>query len=488
MLWLCLHFPLLPLEIFTRARAGAHGEAWLVAEAQRVGLCNQAAATAGIEQGMCLATAYAIVGTSLHVVDRDRAREQAVLGQLAQWAYRFTPAVSLKAPDALLLEVGASLRLFRGLQAIVSAIEEYLAAQGFSHRCGLAHTPAAAWLIAQGCPGALPPWFDAHRQRCRRAVLTRALGTLPLSLLDCPAPLLDRLHKPGFRTLGDLLSLPRAALARRFGLDFTRYLERILGEAPDPRAPIQPECRFRRELRLPEPVHSRETLLFPIQRLLHELTAFLQSRQLDCAAFTWHLQQQDADTVELTIRLSRPQHHRQIFMALTRTRLDTIRLQAPVTGLLLDCPRFSQTEQRSGMLFDGEQETGQATLDALLDKLRARLQPQQIYALACRDAHVPELAWSRLAPEHDRPACAVQPAPDRPGWLLSHPRRIEGPGNTLHWHGRLRLIMGPERIDTLWWQRPVRRDYYIARHEQGGLYWVFLDRQRKQWYLHGIFA
>ncbi len=486
MLWLCLHFPLLPLESFTRAQAGAHSQAWLVAESQRVARCNEAAAAAGIAPGMSLATAYAI-GTSLRVVDRDRQREQIALGQLGQWAYRFTPAVSLKPPDALLLEVGASLKLFHGLQAIVGAMGDYLDDQGFSYRVGIADTPGAAWLMARGCPGTHPAWFDAHRQRCCRAALTRALGDLPLSLLDCPAPLISRLHKPGFSTLGDLLCLPRAALARRFGPDFIRYLERVMGEAPDPRTAIQPERRFRRMLPLPDPVHRSETLLFPMQRLLDELAAFLQSRQLECAAFSWHLQQQDADPVELAIQLSRPQHHRQVFLALTRTRLDAIRLQAPVTALILDCPRFSQAEQRNGVLFGGEQVHEQASMAALLDKLRARLQRRQIYALACRDEHVPELAWSRLAPEQGR-CGAVTPAPDRPGWLLRHPRPIDQRDEVLHWHGRLRLIMGPERIDTLWWQKPVRRDYYVARHEQGSLYWVFLDHQRGRWYLHGIFS
>ena len=90
MLWLCLHFPLLPLESFTRAQAGAHSQAWLVAESQRVAQCNEAAAAAGIAPGMSLATAYAI-GTSLRVVDRDRQRERIALGQLGQYIVADNP-------------------------------------------------------------------------------------------------------------------------------------------------------------------------------------------------------------------------------------------------------------------------------------------------------------------------------------------------------------------------------------------------------------
>ena len=47
---------------------------------------------------------------------------------------------------------------------------------------------------------------------------------------------------------------------------------------------------------------------------------------------------------------------------------------------------------------------------------------------------------------------------------------------------------GPERIEDLWWQQPVSRDYYIARGRGGQYYWLFHDRRQRCWYLHGLFA
>ena len=42
----------------------------------------------------------------------------------------------------------------------------------------------------------------------------------------------------GLRTLGDLLGLPRAGLARRFGETLLAELDAAFGRRPDPREPI----------------------------------------------------------------------------------------------------------------------------------------------------------------------------------------------------------------------------------------------------------
>jgi len=54
------------------------------------------------------------------------------------------------------------------------------------------------------------------------------------------------------------------------------------------------------------------------------------------------------------------------------------------------------------------------------------------------------------------------------------------------------LLRGPERIDVGWWicadvYAPAQRDYFIARHSNGSLCWVFTDA-RNEWFIHGYFA
>ncbi|WKD48614.1 hypothetical protein [Microbulbifer spongiae] len=62
-------------------------------------------------------------------------------------------------------------------------------------------------------------------------------------------------------------------------------------------------------------------------------------------------------------------------------------------------------------------------------------------------------------------------------------------GHKLFYRGELHLLQGPERIDGNWWQHGHHgRNYYMAKGENGGLYWVFQDLTSKAWFLQGIFS
>jgi protein ImuB len=489
MLWLCLHFPQLPLEVFTRS-SEQDGPLALVQD-QQVVLCNKEATAQAVVAGMSTATACALAG-SLRCLARDTDKEQQALQQLAQWAYRFTPASSIKPPADLLLEVGGSLKLFQHLDTIVQQIDRDLAEQGFSYRIGMAHTPKAAWLVTRYCPGiyaqSTPAWFNRPGQKLDQAALKQVLARVPLRQLDLPDKLLTRLHKPGFRVLADILPLPRPALGKRFGRDFLLYLDQLLGNAPDPQIAIEPEVNFYRLLEFMEPLHSTEALLFPIQRLLTELAQFLRARQLDCPGFDWQLLQHAGEPIALPIRLSRAHHDKAGFLALTRTRLDNIKLPGPVHGLVLQCDSLVGTMPVSEALFTQWRNREQQSMEQLLDQLHTRLKPEQVYGLACRDEHVPELAWSRMALTQKQPVDTSGTTCNRPGWLLPSPKLIGHSGDSLYWRGKLKLVLGPERIESHWWDKPVRRDYFIAAHEDGGFYWIYLDRARQRWFVHGIFA
>jgi protein ImuB len=51
------------------------------------------------------------------------------------------------------------------------------------------------------------------------------------------------------------------------------------------------------------------------------------------------------------------------------------------------------------------------------------------------------------------------------------------------------LLDGPERIESGWWEgRDVRRDYFVARVQDGRTLWIFNPPDGGQWYVHGIFA
>ena len=83
--------------------------------------CDARAAAAGIAPGMALNSALALL-PKLHTLARNPQREHELLVALAEWALRFSPRVSLEPPDAVLLEVRGSLRLFGGWRRLYGAL------------------------------------------------------------------------------------------------------------------------------------------------------------------------------------------------------------------------------------------------------------------------------------------------------------------------------------------------------------------------------
>ena len=86
----------------------------------------------------------------------------------------------------------------------------------------------------------------------------------------------------------------------------------------------------------------------------------------------------------------------------------------------------------------------------------------------------------------------------RPLRLLQPPQKIEvecipmsTQPSSLRYRGTVQLIehsIGPERIDSGWWQGPTQqRDYYRIQLETGTWLWIYRDRKMGCWMLHGEF-
>jgi protein ImuB len=104
------------------------------------------------------------------------------------------------------------------------------------------------------------------------------------------------------------------------------------------------------------------------------------------------------------------------------------------------------------------------------------------------------LAGSRRKKGRPLPADALFPE-----WLLPQPVRLEVRADKPQFQGPLRLLAGPQRIETGWWDAdtngPAVRDYFVARSEQAGLLWIYRVRPaaaqeaaQVRWYLHGLYA
>jgi protein ImuB len=472
-LWLCLRFPQLPLQCQTLSEA----QPVVVLVRQRVLRANDCAAGLGIREGMAAATVRALAGSEpLQLLARDQGAEQHSLQQLCCWAYGITPSLHPWREDCLQLEIGSCLALFRSLETLLQTVQSGIQLRGYRVEAGLAPTPKAAWLLS----------FTTQELTTDGAADWQALlNSLPLALLDDFPQEVAALQRAGLQRLGDLLTLPGPALGRRCGKRFVHWLRQMLGQETDLQPDYRPPEQFSDQYGFGYEVRTTAELQPAVQQLLQALCGFLRQAQLQTEEIEWQLIAIDRRVQYLQVRSSSRHSNWQTWYQLTRLQLDRLHLRTGIEGLALECRQLLTGRSASIDLFNPHNQ--REPMQALLDRLRNRLGLQAILSIGCRDEHLPELALHVSSEATTAPA-AGQPCAWRPFWLLPEPQPVRREQGQLHWQGLLQLVAGPERIEDNWWQEPVSRDYYIARGSRGQYYWLFHDRLRRQWYIHGLFA
>lgn len=478
MLWACLRFPQLAFDALRGTLPNTPGAFAVVAgPAQRSGIvfANAAARGAGVRAGQAIATAQALC-PHLCLLARDPAAEQQALGAFATLAWRYSSDIHLREPDAVLLEVGASLKLFDGWPALERRLRDEIARSGFACRIAAAPTACAAQVLTFAHDGIA---------LTTTAVLQGALAQLPLAQGGLESATVTALHGMGLRTLGDLFRLPRAELARRTGPAALLHLDRLRGHLAEACPRWQPPARFARRLEFESAAHSTTALAFPLQRLLRELELFLLARDGGVQHFVLVLGHERGASTRVAVGLLAPQRDAAHLLELARVRLERIALPAPVYSLALQVDELPPLTPPHRDLFDTRAQGG---LDwpALAERLRARLGDGALHGLACVADHRPTHAWRHTpldpAAPVTRDATAPAPTANRPFWLLPQPLVLRTAPQ--------RILAGPERIESGWWDaHDQRRDYYVVELRGGQRAWAFTEAgSRQHWTLHGWFA
>lgn len=507
-LWIGVHLPQLALEALEQSQgeAGPSSQTVAVAELQGGAQCIVAADAqarrAGVRAGMSLAAALALA-PQLAVRTRKPHRERVLLERIARLALAFTPRVSLAPPDELLLEIKGSLRLFGGATKLGSAFLKECRAAGVQPKLALAPTPLAALAgarCAAWAAGAARSAEDVTGTAASRfkisdeSRLIGALAPLPLAVLRWPRQVLDRLAKIGVRTIGEVLRLPRAGFARRFGAETLASLDRLTGRAPDPRRSFRAPERFRMRRGCTYDLEHHEAILAALTPCFEALAKFLESRQCGITELECRLWHRHAQPTCCVLNLAAPAASGADLQALLAERLAALALPEPVRSFELRSGRLVPRALRAASLWQPGEHGGGAAAHSvdLIEMLRARLGSDAVYGLAVHATHRPEAASRRSQPAAARPAMASPwPAFRRPLWLLPDPEPLCESGGLPRWRGPLRLLGEPERIETGWWeaQGDVARDYYQAVDIRGVRLWVYRERrQPHRWFLQGVFG
>ncbi|MDP8983934.1 MAG: DNA polymerase Y family protein [Pseudomonadota bacterium] len=453
---------------------------------------------------------YAAVFPDLCEAQRP-AQAASVLQRLCVSALQFTSLVSIEEPNALLLEIKGSVKLFGSLSVLHASIDA--AWSGLSMRAHSAAAPttlAALWLARAG------------KRACIEdpAQLAGGLAELPITCMSWHAEWLQTLRAMGVTRVGELLRLPRSGISRRLSPAAVLELDIALARQAAPRRAFVPRRRFRERCDLETEVETVAYLQKALEPLIERCARFLRERQAGIQALELKLRHRLLPMTRVRVGLASITGDRRRLADVLNEKLNRLELAAPVRGMELlsgwlqplsagSIDAFAAL--RGGGARAGDlRSAGRDAAPQLVERLRARLGEEAVYGIACIPEHRPEAAWQRIygiclisaarmsglrikdqrmRDMHERRVDGMQmDGMPRPVWLLNEPVLLSSEQQQLRQKG-LTLEQGPERIESGWWDgRDVTRDYYVARQTRGARWWVFQERRTKSWYLHGVFA
>jgi protein ImuB len=182
-LWLAVHFPLLELDVFLpywQRRREDHGS--VVLQQNRVTAMSETAQQAGIRTGMRRGGVLMLLPTA-KLFQRDLLRQKNTLEAAAIALLRYTPQVAIAEEATIVLDIGASLRLFGGLRALRQHVRQTMEILGLHTTIACAPFAKAACILARDAARRHKSGAQClHPQR-----LPARLHALPVSLLTCPS-------------------------------------------------------------------------------------------------------------------------------------------------------------------------------------------------------------------------------------------------------------------------------------------------------------
>ncbi len=462
---------------------------------------NTVARKAGLTCGMALADARAIL-PGLATVPQDAERDGAFLRALGRWLQRFSPSVAPErmtgSDGTLLLDAGGCAHLFGGEVGMIAEIGDGLARFGLTARQGVADTRGGAWALAR---------FGGENRIAPPGETRRVLEPLPVAALGIDAQVCADLTRIGLKSIRDMAALPRASVAKRFGVETVKRLDRALGVEADPLAPMAQATPHAVRMSLPEPVATTDAVAGALDRLLERLCARLEREGLGARRLELTVRRADGGSDSTGIGLMRPGRDAGMIARLFERGvadldagfgIDVIRLEATGIEPLV-----------AAQVVSGEATRGEA-LDDVLSRIVNRIGFEAVIRVAPATSHIPERSWIRHSAAHSDPATGwPRPPAPRPITMLGpDPLTVEvtqtrTPPVRFVWQRHCYEVVrtfGPERITPEWWLddpawRTGLRDYWRIETTCARRLWVFHTPEvppestaLSRWYIHGIFA
>jgi len=402
-------------------------------------------------------------------------------GILLGLARRFTPRVEASGPTLVLLDLHGLGRLWpapEGLgRALLAAAEE----RGLRAQVAIAWTKTAARLVAMARSGLTVVAAGGE---------AAALAPLPIGILDLGPDLQDLLHLWGVRRLGELAALPAKGLAARLGPAGPRLRRLARGEDESPLVSAPPPEVFETTLDLEWPVDGLEPLAFLLRRVLDPLCDALRRRGRSAAALTFDLGLVGGTRHRRILRPAAPSATPKTWRTLALLDLEA---HPPKDAIQAITVRAEPTPARSVQfsLLDPAQPSPERLAETLA-RLHEWTAAGRCGTPVLLDTHRPgAFAVGTFDPgpaptgeAPPAPKAALRrfrpPLPARVALREGVPAVVAAQGV----RGPVLCCAGPWRASGDWWDEAWSREEWDVALD-AGLYRIFQDRIRGDWFVEG---
>lgn len=467
---------------------------------RRVVLAADAAArAAGLHLGMPVTKARSLV-PGLLIQDHDPGADEAALERLALCVLqRVAPIVAVDPPDGIVLDSTGTEHLHGGEPAMLEALVGRLAMFGIAARAAIADCLGAAHALARHA--ARPTWIAPPGHDA--SVLT----ALPLDALRLPAPMVADLRLLGFEQIGDLLAQPRRPLTLRFGPELSRRIDQATGVLAEPIEPVRSPDVVTARRAFAEPIGAAETIARYIGKLVTQLCAALEAKDLGARRIDLLCHRVDNRIAAVRVGMAMPVRDARRLTRLLCDKIETIDPGFGIEAMTLTATIAEPLARRQ--LASTLVEEAVPDVSDLVDTLANRVGGHAVYRAVPVTSDVPERSVARVSAMAAETGAVWPGHWPRPARLLPQPEPIETlallpdhPPAWFTWRGIRRRVQradGPERVFGEWWDRDAERtavrDYFRVEDEAGERYWLYRAGDgedaasgSQRWFLHGVFG
>jgi len=476
--------PALPLQLLLRGQPAWRDHPVVVVEHERplakVLWLNRQARQVGICRGMSFSQAQTLSARlRAAVIPSDEV--QSAVQQLFQLLILHSPLVEPDGenPGLFWLDPNGLKHLFGGYQQWACQLHRALAEQGYVTKVVVGFHRYLIFAIARTIKGTLVLADSQKEQNLAHRVR--------LDRLDLPSTLCAELSCLGIDTIGRFLQLKPNAIRVRFGVQAARLHGLANGELWTPLMPHIEHAPLRVEREVDPAENDRNRLLFLIKNTLQQPMEQLVEQ---CEAITGLIlvftldhappHREEIETAAPTLNLL-------LIVDLIRLRLATTSWDAPVERIAIELNSVRVHPMQLSLLQRKNQRDLEAAARALA-RVKAAFGADSATRARLRKAYLPEasFAWEPISQvQAPRPVSISHEPPLIRRFCAARELISTGADISLGQLGRTARQFGPFRVAGGWWRRRVERDYYFVESEYGQILWVYYDRPRRFWVLHG---